>query len=209
MANNDLTHQLTGNYQGEFSLLKASTNQAIGHMVEILQEITISTSQSAVAIAQTSESSKYVADEASQQMLAIENVSKTIDDTADSVGEIARKAQEGSQLACSTANFANDGQIQLNKLIELIQHIDAEYVRIEKITDEITRIADKTHLLSLNAGLEAMRAGDYGLGFGFVAQQIGALAEEVTSSANSIGTVINSSGQKFVLAYMQCKKLKQ
>ncbi len=199
MANNDLTHQLTGNYQGEFSLLKASTNQAIGHMVEILQEITISTSQSAVAIAQTSESSKYVADEASQQMLAIENVSKTIDDTADSVGEIARKAQEGSQLACSTANFANDGQIQLNKLIELIQHIDAEYVRIEKITDEITRIADKTHLLSLNAGLEAMRAGDYGLGFGFVAQQIGALAEEVTSSANSIGTVINSSGQKIRL----------
>ena len=199
MANNDLTHQLTGNYQGEFSLLKASTNQTIGHMIEILKEISISTSQSAVAIAQTSESSKYVADEASQQMFAIENVSKTIDETAESVGEIAQKAQEGSQLAFSTASFANDGQVQLNKLIDLIQHIDAEYIRIEKITDEITRIADKTHLLSLNAGLEAMRAGEYGLGFGFVAQQIGSLAEEVTSSANSIGNVINSSGQKIRL----------
>jgi methyl-accepting chemotaxis protein len=199
MAGNDLTHNLTGNYQGEFSLLKASTNQTIGHMIEILQEITISTSQSAVAIAQTSESSKYVADEASQQMFAIENVSKTIDETAESVSEIAQKAQEGSQLACSTANFASDGQVQLNKLIDLIQHIDAEYVRIEKITDEITRIADKTHLLSLNAGLEAMRAGEYGLGFGFVAQQIGALSEEVTASANSIGSVINSSGQKIRL----------
>ena len=175
MANNDLSHQLTGNYQGEFSLLKASTNQTIGHMIEILQEITISTSQSAVAIAQTSESSKYVADEASQQMFAIENVSKTIDETAESVGEIAQKAQEGSQLALSTANCANEGQAQLNKLNDLIQ-----------LTDDITRIADKTHLLSLNAGLEAMRAGEYGLGFGLVAQQIGTLAEEVTVSAQKI-----------------------
>ena len=175
MASNDLTHLLTGNYQGEFSLLKASTNQTIGHMIEIIQEISISTSQSAVAIAQTSESSKYVADEASQQMFAIENVSKTIDETAESVSEIAQKAQQGSQLALSTANYANDGQAQLNKLNDLIQ-----------LTDDITRIADKTHLLSLNAGLEAMRAGEYGLGFGLVAQQIGTLAEEVTISAQKI-----------------------
>ena len=199
MASNDLTHHLMGNYQGEFSLLKASTNQTIGHMIEILQEITIGTTQSAVAIAQTSEASKYVADEASQQMFAIENVSKTIEDTANSVSAIAQKAHEGSQLANSTASFVSDGQIQLNKLIDLIQNVDAEYVRIEKITDEITRIADKTHLLSLNAGLEAMRAGEYGVGFGFVAQQIGTLSEEVTASANSIGSVINSSGQKLRL----------
>jgi len=178
MASNDLTHLLTGNYQGEFSLLKASTNQTIGHMIEIIQEISISTSQSAVAIAQTSESSKYVADEASQQMFAIENVSKTIDETAESVSEIAQKAQQGSQLALSTANYANDGQAQLNKLNDLIQ-----------LTDDITRIADKTHLLSLNAGLEAMRAGEYGLGFGLVAQQIGTLAEEVTISKKKFARV--------------------
>ncbi len=99
-------------------------------------------------------------------------------------------------MACTTASLANEGQILLNKLIELIQHIDAEYGRIEQITSEITRIADKTHLLSLNAGLEAMRAGEHGAGFGFVAQQIGQLAEEVSTSARDIGGVISSSGQK-------------
>ncbi len=199
MAQADLTHMLAGNYQGEFSVLKASTNQTIAQLIVILKEIIDSTAQSAVAITQTSEASKYVADAASRQMVAVENVSRTIEETAVSVNEIAQKAKQSSELACTTAQSAHDGQAQLNKLIELIQHIDAEYGRIEQITDEITRIADKTHLLSLNAGLEAMRAGEHGLGFGFVAQQIGQLAEEVSFSARDIGGVISSSGQKIRL----------
>ena len=199
MAQADLTHTLSGNYQGEFSVLKASTNQTISQLVVILKEIIDSAAQSAVAITQTSEASKYVAEESSRQMLAVENVSMTIEETAVSVNEIAQKAKQSSELACATARSANDGQAQLSKLIELIQHIDAEYGRIEQITDEITRIADKTHLLSLNAGLEAMRAGEHGLGFGFVAQQIGQLAEEVSFSARDIGGVISSSGQKIRL----------
>ncbi len=196
MANTDLTHNLTGNYQGDFAELKANTNQTMLEMIAILREITNSTSQAAVAVTQTSEASKYVAKEASLQMLAVENVSQTIAETASSVNEIAQKAKQGSELASHTLGFANDGQALLNKLIDLIQHIDAEYGKIEQITAEITRIADKTHLLSLNAGLEATRAGEYGAAFGFVAQQIGQLADEVSASARDIGGVIASSGQK-------------
>lgn len=196
MANTDLTHTLTGSYQGDFSDLKTNTNQTISQMVSILQEITGSTTQAAVAVTQTSEASKYVAKEAALQMQALENISKTITETAVSVNEIAQKAKQGSELASHTASFANDGQALLNKLIDLIQHIDAEYGKIEQITAEITRIADKTHLLSLNAGLEATRAGEHGAAFGFVAQQIGQLAEEVSTSARDIGEVITSSGQK-------------
>lgn len=195
MANGDLTHLLKGNYQGEFSVLKANINRTIAQLTEILQEITIHTANSAAAITQTSEASKYVAKEASLQMFALEEVVKTIEETASSVNEISKKATTGSELARTTAGLANEGQEQLNKLMTLIQQVDSEYSKIEQITGEITRIADKTHLLSLNAGLEAMRAGEHGLGFGFVAQQIGKLAEEVSVSARDIGTVITSSGQ--------------
>jgi methyl-accepting chemotaxis protein len=195
MANGDLTHLLQGNYQGEFSVLKANINRTIAQMTEILQEITTHTANSAAAITQTSEASKYVAKEASLQMFALEEVVKTIEETASSVHQIAQKANTGSELARSTAGLASEGEAQLNKLMSLIQHVDSEYSKIEQITGEITRIADKTHLLSLNAGLEAMRAGEHGLGFGFVAQQIGKLAEEVSVSARDIGTVITSSGQ--------------
>lgn len=199
MAQADLTQTLEGNYQGEFSVLKANINQSLEQLVAMLTQIIDSTSQSAVAITQTSESSKYVAEESARQLSAIEQVFKTLAETAQSVHQITLKAQESRALADANVSSAQVGQVQLNKLIELIQYIDAEYNRIEKITDEITRIADKTHLLSLNAGLEAMRAGDHGLGFGFVAQQIGLLAEEVSLSARDIGAVISSSGQKIRL----------
>lgn len=196
----DLTRFLQGGYHGEFSVLKANTNKTIARLIELLGEITQGTAQSAVAITQTSDAARYVAGESSRQMLAIEQVSLTLQETAVSVHEVAERAREGSELADATALSARQGQTQLARLIELIQLTDAEYGKIEQITDEITRIADKTHLLSLNAGLEAMRAGESGNGFGFLAQQIGRLAEEVSTSARHIGEVIDGSAQKIRLS---------
>jgi methyl-accepting chemotaxis protein len=195
MANGDLTHFLTGNYQGEFSVLKANTNQTIVQITEILQSIISNTVDSASAITQTTESSKYVAKEASLQMFALQEIVRTIEKSRISVNEITDKATEGNKIACATASLANNGEQQLKNLLELISHVHDEFGKIEHITGQITRIADKTHLLSLNAGLEAMRAGEHGIGFGFVAQQIGKLAEEVSTSAKDVGNVINSSAQ--------------
>lgn len=209
MANSDLTHPLCNNYQGEFSVLKENTNRTITHMKTILLEITDSTKHAACSAAETVTASKYVASQASQQMAAIDDISRTIEETAVSIREIAEKSAQGNQLASLTTQLAADGQALLNKLIDLIQHMDAEYGKIEKITDQITRIADKTHLLSLNAGLEAMRAGENGVSFGFVAQQIGSLADEVSISAHNIGEVIDSSGQKIRLGVHAVQELQK
>jgi methyl-accepting chemotaxis protein len=200
MAAGDLRSQLSGNYQGEFSVLKANTNKTIAQLTLIMGKIIINTADAAVAITQASSSSQYVAEQSAQQLSAIEHAQITLAETAVSIHAIANKGKENDDLARVTAQSTLLGQDELTKLIELIQHIDAEYLRIEKITDEITRIADKTHLLSLNAGLEAMRAGEHGEGFGFIAQQIGRLAEEASVSARTIGDVINSSGQNIRLS---------
>ena len=207
MADADLTHLLNSNYQGDFAVLKAYTNQSIQAVSKILSDVINNTNHAAVAITQTSEASSYVAKEAALQMQSLENVSTTVEETAHSVNDIAEKIKHSSQLTSTTANLANNGLVLLAKLIDLIQHIDAEYSKIEQITSEITRIADKTHLLSLNAGLEAMRAGEHGAGFGFVAQQIGQLAEEVNLSARNIGEVIDSSGQKVRMGVHATKEI--
>lgn len=142
-------------------------------------------------------------------MAALEEVAATVEETAASVKEVAHSATKGNKLAHETTELAETGGEQLNRLILLIQQVGKQYSRIEQITGEITRIADKTHLLSLNAGLEAMRAGEYGLGFGFVAQQIGKLAEEVTLSARDIGAVITSSAENVRLGVQTAEETHQ
>lgn len=57
--------------------------------------------------------------------------------------------------------------------------------RISQISELIENIADKIYLLSLNAGLEALRAGDHGAGFGLIANKITSLAEEVAEATQS------------------------
>ena len=209
MAQGDLTQLLTGNYQGEFSVLKANTNQAILQMKEILQTITAHVESSTTATMQTAKAAEHVANQAAQQMAALEEVAVAVEKSAASVKDISNSATKGNELASTSAKLAAAGQEQLNRLTALIQQVGNEYHRIEQITGEITRIADKTHLLSLNAGLEAMRAGEHGLGFGFVAQQIGKLAEEVSTSARNIGGVITNSVESVHLGVQAAEETRQ
>jgi methyl-accepting chemotaxis protein len=61
---------------------------------------------------------------------------------------------------------------------------------VHRITEVITSVADKTHLLSLNASIEAARAGDAGRGFTAVAEEIRKLAESSGEQAEQIEDLV-------------------
>jgi len=206
MAQNDLTYKVNGNYQGDFSALKTDVNHAIAEIQEILTTISSSTEQMASATAETVEVANHVVEQSAKQMGSLDEIASAITESSASVAQIADSAKDGGQLASSTANLAETGKEQLSQLVEIIEKVAEEYSQIEQITGKITRIADKTHLLSLNAGLEAVRAGEHGLGFGFVAQQIGKLAEEVSLSAKDIGSLIANSTKNVELSVNSAKQ---
>jgi methyl-accepting chemotaxis protein len=195
MANGDLTKTVTGSYQGDFAALKNNMNNVLIQLSDSLRTIVSNTKDISSGVIETTKSSLQVADQSSQQMSAIVEMANAVTETSASIRLISENAKRGNELAGSTAQLAETGLQQLNKLVEVIEQISTEYSRIEQITGKITRIADKTHLLSLNAGLEAVRAGEHGLGFGFVAQQIGKLAEEASIAARDIGNLITGSMQ--------------
>lgn len=115
--------------------------------------------------------------------------------TAASVREMAQKLESNlngmsaavQQLAASATQIHNNEQ----DLNETIQEIVDYSEKINEISLFIKDIADETKLLGLNAAIEAARAGDAGLGFGVVAEEIRKLSDQSKSTVPKINELTN------------------
>ena len=99
-------------------------------------------------------------------------------------------------MAKEAQDNAAKSQTDLAELTEAMQRISETSLEIQNIIGDIEDIASQTNLLSLNASIEAARAGDAGRGFGVVADQIGKLADDSARSAVNTRELIAKSIQE-------------
>ena len=100
----------------------------------------------------------------------------------------------------------------IDVIYEQTNTTNASALKIKEATTLISSIAEETNLLSLNASIEAARAGDAGRGFAVVASQIQKLAEQSDSSARQIDDIIRAlldDSQKAVETMNQVKEIMQ
>jgi methyl-accepting chemotaxis protein len=106
-------------------------------------------------------------------------------------------SSDTSKRASSGADVSRLAVQHMQSLFEKIEQADGLMVQFEekirfvhRITEMITNVADKTHTLSLNASIEAARAGDAGRGFSVVAEEIRKLAQSAGGQAEQIESLI-------------------
>src|SRR5438552_10656245 len=111
---------------------------------------------------------------------------------------------EVSAVAEQSATLAGSGHVGLTRMEESMHHIieaadsinaklavlNEKAGNINQMVTTITKIADQTNLLSLNAAIEAEKAGEYGRGFAVVATEIRRLADQAAVATYDIEQLV-------------------
>ncbi len=140
---------------------------------------------------ETSASLNQITTAVDDMVSTINAVTSNVEEQKISTGNIQTKAQkiysraetDQQEAAEKTARIAD----RLQQKIERSKAVE----RINMLTANIIEITDQTNLLSLNASIEAARAGDAGRGFAVVADEIGKLAADSSAAADEIRRVSN------------------
>ena len=130
---------------------------------------------------------------ASEQAGSVEELAVTVSEISRHVSQNARNALEASRDAGAVKNEADAGNQQMQELLAAMENIVSSSRKIRKILKTIEEIAFQTNILSLNASVEAARAGAAGKGFAVVAEEIRSLAAKSAQASTNTNTLINDS----------------
>ena len=123
----------------------------------------------------------------------ITNIKLSVSDMASAVIESTKHVEEASKKAQESTATVIEGQRLIDELKLVIEKISESGKRIKSISHVILGIADKTNIISLNASVEAARAGAAGTSFSVVANEVRSLALHSSTSANEIHKLIEES----------------
>lgn len=131
-----------------------------------------------------------------RQAWDVQQTSASMQEIHTAVQSAAQTAGEASSLAGETSDAVVDGGEAVGRVVETMDGISASADRIAEITGLIDSIALQTHILSLNASVEAARSGESGRGFAVVATEVQQLAHRTSTAARQIRELIGESSAR-------------
>lgn len=203
LAQGDLTQRSVLTGTDELGQMGQTYNHVVEKLAGDVRGIADASDRAASGAMQLSATSEEVRNSineisraAEQQRREAESSSTAMEEMAASITSVQQNAQRVEQLAQASHAAAGQSRLDVEACNQAMGQIMESSEKVASITTVIAEIARQTNLLSLNAAIEAAKAGAMGKGFAVVAEEVRKLAERSGQAAREITALIAESSER-------------
>lgn len=167
-------------------------NDVNASIARVSQELSEATGDLNTISEEITTSGRRLAEGTTEQAASIQETSSTLEESASMIHQTVQNTKEADALAVKAKKAADKGTVEMKLMLESMEELKKSSTQISKIIKVIDEIAFQTNILSLNAAVEAARAGDAGKGFAVVAEEVRNLAQKSANAAKDTEGIIAS-----------------
>lgn len=197
VADKDFTASVGADYQGMFHPIKNSMENIIDSMETIVYSVSDATKELSVESGNMKEIADALMQSVNKQEELVSSFEAEMDLVAVKADENFRAAENMKKYTEQAEQIINEGSGYMSHLSEVVVNVEHTFASVTEILGMIKDISEQITLLTLNASIEAARAGQAGRGFAVVAGQMRQLVEQ-TSEATGRTEAILQDGRKVV-----------